>query len=86
LELHALVDCEHAAAACGTCQQLLQTLPQDYLLVPWKGLLHSELPQQHGLVYESIDEASCVIITCCACPPSSSLLLRIYSTAEEALS
>jgi hypothetical protein len=52
---------------------LLQTLLHEYLLVPWKGFLQLELPQQHGAVYESIDCASWVI-TCCTCPPSSALL------------
>jgi hypothetical protein len=69
-------------AACGTCQQLLQTLMQNYLLVPWKRWLHSELAQQHGSVYESIDCASWVI-TCCTCPPSSALLGRAGSHLPE---
>jgi cytidine deaminase len=33
-ELNAVVKCQHAAAACGACQQFLQTFLQDYLPVP----------------------------------------------------
>jgi hypothetical protein len=70
---------------CGACQQLLLTLLHEYMLVPWKGFLQLELPQQHGLVYESIDCTSWVI-TCCACPPSSALLGRILQCACKAVS
>ena len=45
-----------------------------HLLVPWKGLLYSELPQQ-GVVYESIDYA-CRSITHCPCLARSALLGR----------
>jgi len=39
------------------------SLLHEYLLVPWKGFLQLELPQQHALVFEFIDDASWVI-TC----------------------
>jgi hypothetical protein len=65
----------HASSYC-------KVFCKDYLLVPWKGLLQSELQPQHGLVHEFFEYASWVI-TCCACPPSSALLGRIDSLLKE---